>query len=279
MKRLLYVAIGFPTLLVVLALLSAPSVPLAENDGPAPRSPSEGPESGQSAPAGDSDLTGDRRAGGLDGETESQIKGRLHGGGQPVPTIPWRERLDRPYRSGPLELTAELIDECLQVAEDIDRTLADHLRTLQEKDPAKFEQRLRQSERLIGLVRLKQRDRWLYERKILELRVDAEVARLAAEARVAFTEGRTADAEAMSQQLRGQVILQECFRITAREEYLVRLQELVGQIEQELEAQKDPQNFERLVEQRMEQLLAGAGSPSEAPAPAEDAEASSADAR
>ena len=61
MKRLLYVAIGFPTLLVILALLGALSVPSAENDRPAPGGTSGGLDSSQFAHAGDNDLPGDPR--------------------------------------------------------------------------------------------------------------------------------------------------------------------------------------------------------------------------
>jgi len=170
---------------------------------------------------------------------------------------PWSRRVEgpRPGREAPAPLTAELIDACLAVAQDIDTQLAAQLRQLRKDDPEQFERRLRHSRRLIALAELWQRDPDLYDLKKLELNVDAEVIRLARETRKARREGRTADAEALEKQLQAQVILQLGFSIRAREDYLCRLQELVQQLESELARQREPEHFNRIVRQRMEELL------------------------
>jgi len=170
---------------------------------------------------------------------------------------PWSRRVEgpRPGREAPAHLTAELIDACLAVAQDIDTQLAAQLQQLRQDDPEQFERRLRHSRRLIALAELWQRDPDLYELKKLELNVDAEVIRLARETRQARREGRTADAEALEKQLQGQVILQLGFSIRAREDYLCRLQELVQQLEAELAREREPESFNRVVRQRMEELL------------------------
>jgi hypothetical protein len=170
---------------------------------------------------------------------------------------PWSRRVEgpRPGRSTPTPLTPELIDACLAVAQDIDTQLAAQLHQLRKDDPDQFERRLRHSRRLIALAELWQRDPDLYELKKLELNVDAEVIRLARETRQARREGRTADAEAFEKQLQAQVILQLGFSIRAREDYLCRLQELVQQLEAELAREREPEHFNRMVRQRMEELL------------------------
>lgn len=174
---------------------------------------------------------------------------------------PWSRRLEgpRPGREVPARLTPELIDACLAVAQDIDLQLAAELHKLREEDPQQFERRLRHSRRLIALAELRQRDPSLYELKKLELKVDAEVIHLAREARRARREGRTSDAEALEKQLHGQVILQLGFAIRNREDYVCRLQELAAQMEEELARQRQPENFNQAVEQRMKELLSDPG--------------------
>jgi hypothetical protein len=170
---------------------------------------------------------------------------------------PWSRRPDAP-RFGPDvpdRLTPELIDACLAVARDLDLQLAAELQRMRKEDPRQFERRLRHSRRLIALAELRERDPALYDLKKLELNVDAEVVRLARETRKARREGRIADAEALQKQLRGQVILQLGFAIHNREDYLCRLQDLVVKLEEELARQREPENFNRAVEQRMQELL------------------------
>jgi hypothetical protein len=190
---------------------------------------------------------------------------------------PWSRRADAP-RFGPDvpdRLTPELIDACLAVARDLDLQLAEELKRMREEDPRQFERRLRHSRRLIALAELRERDPALYDLKKLELNVDAEVVRLARETRQARREGRIADAEALEKQLRGQVILQLGFAIRNREDYLCRLQELVVKLEEELARQREPENFNRAVDQRMMELLSdprvdehdGGGGSGEAPPP------------
>ncbi|MDY7109791.1 MAG: hypothetical protein SYC29_14240 [Planctomycetota bacterium] len=170
---------------------------------------------------------------------------------------PWSRRADAPRfaRKTPPQLTPELIDACLAVARDLDLQLAAELRRMRKEDPGQFERRLRHSRRLIALAELRERDPALYDLKKLELNVDAEVVRLARETRTARREGRLADAKILEKQLRGQVILQLGFAIKNREDYLCRLQELVERLEHELARQREPENFDRAVELRMQQLL------------------------
>jgi len=174
---------------------------------------------------------------------------------------PWSRRLDRsrPHRQPPARLTPELIDVCLAVAQDIDLQLAAELRKQREEDPERFEQRLRRSRRLIALAELWQRDPELYEQKKAELTVDAEVIRLARQVRQAYREDRTADAEALTRELRTKVIWQLGISLAAREEYVRRLRELVSELEEELACQREPEHFNRMVQQRIDELLSDPG--------------------
>ena len=95
----------------------------------------------------------------------------------------WAERADRPHRRVGAALTPEMIERCLAVARDIDGDLADQLERLRDRNRVHFEEKLRQSRRLLALAELRERDPILYDLKRHELEVDAQVSRLASEAR------------------------------------------------------------------------------------------------
>ncbi len=165
----------------------------------------------------------------------------------------WAERADRPRRRVRAALTPEMIERCLAVARDIDADLAEQLERLRDRDHVHFEEKLRQSRRLIALAELRERDPILYDLKRHELEVDAQVSRLASEARRARREGRASDARVLEEQLRPQVILELAFRYRNREDYLCRMQELVERLQAELD--HDRRHFDEVLEERVRQLL------------------------
>lgn len=164
---------------------------------------------------------------------------------------PRRAPLERP-RDAVIPLSPEMIAACLAVAEDLDEGLARQLRELRDRDRAAFERRLRTSRRLISMAELRERDSVLYDLKLLEMKTDATVSRLAAEARAARRSG-SAQAPVLESQLRGQVIVQLAFRHRAREGYLRQLCELVERMERELE--HDREHFDEVLANRMKELL------------------------
>ena len=188
----------------------------------------------------------------------SAANGAAAKGTSPSPKS-WGGRVgNRPTRSVPAKLTPELIDQALRVAHDIDAAIATRFRDLRAKNPVELERRLRRATRIWDLVKLKQEEPHLYQLKLVELRVDAEVSRLAAELRKARGEQRESDADALEQQLRMQMRLKLVFEFKAREDYLCRLQDIVGRLEKELEAERQSlkKNFDDVVDKRIAEMLA-----------------------
>lgn len=170
----------------------------------------------------------------------------------------------------PVPMPEELVQACLEVAGDIDPSLAEALRDLQQTDRRSFQEKLARNRHLSMLAQLRARDRSAYELKILEIQTDAAVTRLAGEARAAGRDGRERETRQLEQQLRWQVILQKGFQIREREEYLCRLEELVLRLQNEVEHLRVPGNFETEVDHRLDELLVGSDQPpSSRPADAE----------
>lgn len=133
-----------------------------------------------------------------------------------------------------VEMTPELVSTCLAVASDIDHALADRLRSMQQDDPALFQERLAKSQRLLSLASLRLRDPSGYALKRLELTVDASVQSLAHDIMDARQRDRKVEAENLRIQLLGQIRLQIAFSHRAREEQLCQLQDMVERLQSEL---------------------------------------------
>jgi hypothetical protein len=75
-------------------------------------------------------------------------------------------------RRGATQLTPELIERVLEVANEIDPVLASRLRASRQRDPASFQRALLTSgRRLVAMAELKQADPKLYETKLAELKI------------------------------------------------------------------------------------------------------------
>lgn len=157
------------------------------------------------------------------------------------------------------DLDEDLIDQFLDLAHDIDSSLASQLRTLRDRDPAAFADRLCDSRRLYDLARLRRHDPQLYRRKLLELNLHAQVDRLAEKVVAARRDGRTEAADSLREELHKWVIAEMGLSLLTRQEYLVRLQELVQQIEQQIQQKRS--SFDTLVAERIDRIKADAPSP------------------
>ena len=133
---------------------------------------------------------------------------------QPAPAAP------------PAQVSREFLDECMEVAEQIDPEWALRMRDFCEKSPEDFEKFIRQSgRRIAALVELKRRDPALYETRILELRLEAQISRTVHELRRMHADGRFDSIESveLQEELRGMVQNQVAYSLKARGDYLVRL--------------------------------------------------------
>ena len=162
---------------------------------------------------------------------------------EPLPTRPAR----RP------SVNPQLAKQCLEVAGEIDPVLAERLEALQRRsDGADFDRAIRNARHLVGLARLKEHDPQLYDVKVQELRIDAEVTSVLGELAEARRTGSAAAAD-LEAGLHDLVRHQVAYSITARGMYLLRLQENLNSLRDQLA--HDSANFDQAVERRMRQLL------------------------
>ncbi|UCD75762.1 MAG: hypothetical protein JSV91_02370 [Phycisphaerales bacterium] len=152
------------------------------------------------------------------------------------------------------ELTPELIDACIGVAEDIDPQLAQRLISQREEDPAKLERLLHQrGRRLLDLALLKDNDPNLYDLKLVELKLDSQISETAAQLRAAYAAEDAAQIDVLESNLRLHLRLQLAFALRAREDYICRLQEHVERLQEQWEY--DHAHIDELVELKFHQLI------------------------
>ncbi len=83
---------------------------------------------------------------------------------------------DRGRRRPGRPLSPKLVEQCLEVARDVEPELANRLEAIRQRSPGPaFERAIRNARHLRGLVDLKQRDPQVYELKVIELRLDAQI--------------------------------------------------------------------------------------------------------
>lgn len=151
------------------------------------------------------------------------------------------------------------IDRYMDVAEQIDPSLAGRLQSMCQLDPVGFEIVLRRlGPMLSGLADLQADDPDLYQRKITELHLEATVAGIAVEARRAAFDDSPQGAvqrEAIGAQLQAMVRAQVLTSIENRDLFVERLREHLGLLELEIEA--DRVDIEGAVQRRLEDLSGG----------------------
>ncbi|MDG2200713.1 MAG: hypothetical protein P8K80_05985 [Phycisphaerales bacterium] len=152
-------------------------------------------------------------------------------------------------------LSPAFIDRCLEVADELDPAFAKQLRALCEEDPTEFERIIRrQGPRLTGLAELKASDPKLYQLKLVELRVDASVQRLAVELRVAErdTPDDTSRIESLAQQLQGQLQIRLGLELGNQMLYIDRMEQQLEELKMQVESQRE--NFDQVVQAELARL-------------------------
>ncbi|MDG1837989.1 MAG: hypothetical protein P8I91_04205 [Phycisphaerales bacterium] len=148
---------------------------------------------------------------------------------------------------------ASFVDDYLEVADEIDPTLADQLRSMCQLDPGRFGKVLRQLGPVLGqLVDLRQSDPQLFRRKIQELHLEATIESLATSIRVSRARGEMAD-PAKAAQLRALVQAQFGASLRTRQEVINRMQEELKQAQVRLSREK--KDFVGEVDRRLHRLL------------------------
>jgi len=148
------------------------------------------------------------------------------------------------------------IDRYMDVAEQIDPSLAGRLQSVCQLDPVGFEIVLRRlGPMLSSLADLQADDPALYQRKIAELHLEATVAGIAVEARRTALDDSPQGAvqhAAIRAQLQAMVRAQVLTSIENRELFVERLREHLGLLELEIEA--DRTDIDGAVHRRLEDL-------------------------
>lgn len=154
-----------------------------------------------------------------------------------------------------IDLSPAFVDRCLEVADELDPAFAQQLRLLCEKDPAEFERIIRrQGPRLTGLAEMKASDPKLYQLKLVELRVDASVQRLAVELREAERETPRdiTRVESLTKQLQGQLQIRLGLELGNQMLYIERMEQQLKDIKAKVESQRE--NFDQVVQQELARL-------------------------
>ena len=163
-------------------------------------------------------------------------------------------------------LPSAFVDQCIEVAEQIDPAWAERLRQTCGDDPEALEQALqRYGGRISALVELREVDPTLYELKLQEIRNEMQVQRVLNDLRASVHKegGSSKSVEALNSQLRGLVYMQVVLNHKVRELYLQRLRAHITELEASIA--DDQANFGSVVEQQYQDLLAGAGLGEESP--------------
>jgi hypothetical protein len=161
-----------------------------------------------------------------------------------------------PREIDPHSLTADTIDACIEVAMHIDPAMGRRMQTLRHDAPDQFNALLqKRGYRLLQLAELRDTDRALYDLKIIELKLDAQVREVIGEIRNAQAGGKEAQVEVATKRLSALLGAQYAIALKAREDYICRLKEHVEELEHQL--QRDLANADDIVEQRVAAIVAG----------------------
>ena len=153
------------------------------------------------------------------------------------------------------DLSQAFVDRCLEVADELDPEFAKQLRTLCEQDPTEFERIIRrQGPRLTGLAELKASDPKLYQLKLVELRVDASVQRLASEIRAVQRDAPddTDRIDSLTQQLQGQLQIRLGLELGNQMLYIERMEEQLKELKAQVELQRA--EFDSVVQEELTRL-------------------------
>mgnify|MGYP001492888222 CR=1 FL=1 len=153
-------------------------------------------------------------------------------------------------KKGPM--SPDKVEHYLAIAKKVDPALAEQLGAMCEKDPEAFQRIIhRQGHRIGSLIRLRESDPELYEVKVAELTIDAEIYHLTEslngkDVNSSVTQGKIAE-------LKGLVRSKTKISIQAQRLYIQRLQDHLNALQERL---SDTENrFELIVDSRVNQLL------------------------
>ena len=152
-------------------------------------------------------------------------------------------------------LSATMIARCMDVAREIDPQLAARLDMIRrDRSEADFRRAMGFARHLVGLAHLKQENPQLYEVKVDELQVQAQVDRVLDQI-IAARRSASPSAEELEKELRQLVTQQVAFSLVARGMYLRSIIDHVKVLREELDEDLKPASFGPAVQKRLTELL------------------------
>lgn len=159
----------------------------------------------------------------------------------------------RRERSQEQDITPELAERIIEIANDIDESLAARLRAVCDTHPQEFERVVRSHRRLLALAELKEKDPHLYELKAIELKSDRQRAILARQIAEARQAGDATSEEVLRQELLNTMRIHQAFSIMAREQYVQRLEQHIIALREDIE--RDKNNFDVVVDRLVDEAI------------------------
>ena len=152
-------------------------------------------------------------------------------------------------------LSPDMIEQCMEVAREVDPVLADRLQRIRrDRSEQDFRWAMGSARHLVGLVALKEQNPQLYDVKVNELRLGARVDHLLQEL-IADRRESSMSAPELETQLERLVNEQVGYSLVARGLYLLRLKEHVKALRDELDHDLQPANLRAARQLRYQELL------------------------
>lgn len=152
-------------------------------------------------------------------------------------------------------LSPEMIERCMVVALEVDPDLAGRLQRIRrERTEQDFRRAMGNARHLVGLASLKQQNPQLYDVKIKDLKLQAQIDHLL-EQLIAARRGDGVSPAVIQEQLERLVTHQVGYSLIARGFYLIRLEDHVKSLRDELDHDMQPANHRLAVKRRYQELL------------------------
>jgi hypothetical protein len=166
---------------------------------------------------------------------------------------------DRPVTRADLRqlpaLDPDMIEQCMEVAREVDPILADSLQRIRrDRSERDFRLAMGNARHLVGLVALKEQNPQLYDVKVKELRLQARVDHLLQQLIAARREGSLSTPD-LEKQLERMVNEQVGYSLVARGMYLLRLKQHVKALRDELDHDLQPASLRAARQIRYQELL------------------------
>lgn len=163
-------------------------------------------------------------------------------------------RSTRNDRSPMDEMPPMMLERVMEIAKEIDPELADRLSEMCQNDSEAFNRLVRRQGRRLGaLIQLRESDPDLFEVKVNELKLDAEIFQVTKGIRELGVDKKTSDAQIAA--LRGLVRARTALSIRAQTLYIERLERHLEGLRERLADTSE--RFDEVVEASVEKLITG----------------------